>query len=148
MRRRTRLLALLGGVLVLLGGMAVLTPSGVIKAKAFDPNKAPKVQQRILSQAADNALGFRAVSPNASSGPSNYIPGGRSAPSCPTTLGNNVKVNQNCLNITAPNLQGRGQANNETAIAINPLNSNQLIAAENDYIRGDGLCGAQYSRDG
>jgi hypothetical protein len=148
MRRRTRLLALLGGVLVLIGGMAVLTPSSVIRAKAFDPNKAPKVQQRLLSQAADNALGFRAVTPNASSGLSNYIPGGKSAPSCPTTLGDNVKVNQNCLNITAPNLQGRGQAQNETAIAINPLNSKQLIAAENDYIRGDGLCGLQYSRDG
>ena len=30
--------------------------------------------------------------------------------------GNNVKVNQNCLNITDPDLQGRAQAQNETSV--------------------------------
>ena len=39
------------------------------------------------------------------------------AGNCSVRLGNNVKVNQNCLNVTDPDLQGRGQANNETSIA-------------------------------
>ncbi|HEX4661379.1 MAG TPA: hypothetical protein VH307_28625, partial [Streptosporangiaceae bacterium] len=41
---------------------------------------------------------------------------------CPRNFGSSVLVNQNCLNVTDPNLQGRGQAQNETAIAQNPLN--------------------------
>ena len=58
-------------------------------------------------------------------------------------------MNQGCLNITAANLQGRGQAHNETAIAINPRNPNQLIAASNDYTLGDGLAGGiSYSGNG
>ena len=36
---------------------------------------------------------------------------------CPVNRGSNVRVNQNCLNLTDPDLQGRGQAQNETAIA-------------------------------
>ena len=38
---------------------------------------------------------------------------------CPRNFGPNVLVNQNCLNVTDPDLQGRGQAQNETAIAQN-----------------------------
>ena len=41
---------------------------------------------------------------------------------CPRNFGPNVLVNQNCLNVTDPDLQGRGQAQNETAIAQNPFN--------------------------
>jgi hypothetical protein len=62
-------------------------------------------------------------------------------------LGSNVKVNQNCLNITDEDLQGRGQANNETAIAQDPFHPSRLVASDNDYVRGDGTCGASYSRD-
>ena len=40
---------------------------------------------------------------------------------CARGLGNNVKVNQNCLNVTDSDLQGRGQANNETSIAQDPM---------------------------
>jgi hypothetical protein len=39
---------------------------------------------------------------------------------CPSNFGPNVLVNQNCLNLTDQDLQGRGQAQNETAIAQNP----------------------------
>ena len=41
---------------------------------------------------------------------------------CPGNFGSNVLVNQNCLNVTDSDLQGRGQAQNETAIAQNPFN--------------------------
>ena len=67
---------------------------------------------------------------------------------CPRNFGPNVLVNQNCLNVTDPDLQGRGQAQNETAIAQNPLNPRQMVAGFNDYRRGDGTCGAAYSSNG
>src|SRR6516162_838959 len=56
---------------------------------------------------------------------------------CGVTKGGNVKVNQNCLNVSDSNLQGRGQAQNETAIAVDPNNSHHLVAGYNDYRRGD-----------
>ena len=59
-------------------------------------------------------------------------------------FGSNIKVNQNCLNLTDSDLQGRGQANNETSIAqVAP--APHLVASNNDYVRGDGTCGAAYS---
>ncbi len=63
------------------------------------------------------------------------------------SLGSNIKVNQNCLNLTDVTLQGRGQANNETAIAVNPNNANDLVSSNNDYRRGDGNCYGAYSLD-
>lgn len=78
--------------------------------------------------------------------PSNYSPQGSGE--CIRRLGDNVKVNQNCLNISDPDLQGRGQANNETSIAQDPFNWKNIVASNNDYRRGDGTCGASYSTDG
>ena len=75
----------------------------------------------------------------------NYFP---SSGSCSANLGNNVKVNQNCLNLTDANLQGRGQANNEPSISVDPFNSKDLVASDNNYIRGDGTCGAYFSQNG
>jgi hypothetical protein len=68
--------------------------------------------------------------------------------SCKQTIGSNVKVNQNCLNISDSDLQGRGQAQNETAIAQDPMSREHLVASYNDYRRGDGTCGVSYSLDG
>jgi hypothetical protein len=68
--------------------------------------------------------------------------------SCEQKIKSNVKVNQNCLNLSDPNLQGRAQAQNETAIAQDPTNSSDLIAAFNDYRRGDSTCGVAYSTNG
>jgi hypothetical protein len=67
---------------------------------------------------------------------------------CPRSIGPDVLVNQNCLNVTDVDLQGRSQAQNETAIAQNPLNKNEMVAGFNDYRRGDGTCGTAYSSDG
>jgi hypothetical protein len=67
---------------------------------------------------------------------------------CPRNFGTNVLVNQNCLNVTDPDLQGRAQAQNETAIAQNPLNPRQMVAGFNDYRRGDGTCGTAFSGNG
>jgi hypothetical protein len=70
------------------------------------------------------------------------------ADACKETIGSNVKVNQNCVNISDPDLQGRSQAQNETAIAQDPNHADHLVAAYNDYRRGDGTCGVSYSLDG
>ena len=67
---------------------------------------------------------------------------------CPRNLGSNVLVNQNCLNVADTDLQGRGQAQNETAIAQNPFNPRQLVAGFNDYRRGDGTCGTAFTSNG
>src|SRR5262249_14370161 len=75
-----------------------------------------------------------------------YQPSGQAA--CAELRGNNAKVNQNCQNVTDPDLAGRGQAQNETAIAIDPNNKNHVIASQNDYRRGDGNCYGAYSLDG
>jgi hypothetical protein len=66
---------------------------------------------------------------------------------CAVSYGNNVKVNQNCLNVADANLQGRSQAQNETSIAVDPNNPQHLVASYNDYRRGDGNCGTSYSLD-
>jgi hypothetical protein len=67
---------------------------------------------------------------------------------CPSNRVSNVLVNHNCLNVTDPDLQGRGQAENETAIAQNPLNPRQLVGGFNDYRRGDGNCYGAFSGSG
>ncbi|MGI8801695.1 MAG: hypothetical protein ACR2KV_05905 [Solirubrobacteraceae bacterium] len=77
---------------------------------------------------------------------SNYFPTGTGE--CSQLLGSNVKVNQNCLNLTDPDLQGRAQAQNEMSIAQDPSRSTHLVASFNDYRRGDGQCGAAWSVDG
>ncbi len=78
--------------------------------------------------------------------PTAYTPSGDDG--CSERFGPNVKVNQDCLNISDAGLQGRGQAQNETAIAEDPNHPNHIVAAFNDYRRGDGTCGYAYSLDG
>ena len=101
-----------------------------------------KIQQRIMSGFAANELNPTYKAPKTIS----YYP--TSDDGCPQNLGSNVKLNHNCLNISDPNLQGRGQAQNETSIAQDPYNPNHLIGSSNDYRRGDGNCYAYYSLDG
>ncbi len=69
-------------------------------------------------------------------------------PGCDVNLGADIKVNQNCLNLSDPALNGRGQAQNETWVAADPLNPRNVVAGYNDYRRGDGTCGVSYSTTG
>lgn len=78
--------------------------------------------------------------------PASYFPKGSG--DCTVNQTSDIKVNQNCLNLSDPDLQGRGQAENETAIAVDPSSTNRLVAGYNDYRRGDGTCGASWSTDG
>lgn len=151
-------LVALAGLLLFQSGASTGT------ARADDYSRLTKIQRRLLSGLADleinpqsttimnNARQMAAAAVNtpqidaeASRRLRNYFPS--SDGGCPMTIGDNVKVNQNCLNLTDEDLQGRGQANNETSIAQDPNRPNHIVASDNDYIRGDGNCGVSYSLD-
>jgi hypothetical protein len=72
-----------------------------------------KIQQRIMSGFAANELNPTYKAPKTIS----YYP--TSDDGCPQNLGSNVKLNHNCLNISDPALQGRGQA--QQAIPCTPV---------------------------
>jgi len=72
----------------------------------------------------------------------------RGSDGCPNNTSSNIKVNQNCLNLSDRDLQGRAQAQNESFIKVDPNNQNHIVASYNDYRRGDGTCGVSYSLDG
>jgi hypothetical protein len=117
-----------------------------VTVQAFDYSKLNQIQKRILS-------GFAKLESdpddpgNSGTPPNNYSPRPNSN-GCPVNLSSNIKVNQACLNLTDRDLQGRAQANNETAIAQDPLQPNHVVATSNNYLRGDGNCIADYSVDG
>ena len=124
----------------LAGGFASHTPT----ARGFDPTKLTDEQEKILSGFADMEL-FPDRNDTSGSRPTTYTP--RGSGDCTFVNSSNVKVNQNCLNLSDPDLAGRGQAQNETSIAQDPNNPNHVIASYNDYRRGDGNCGASWSTD-
>ena len=147
------------GTLLALALLLVLLPNSNSATAAGSPyDHLNTIQKRLLSgflsyelnpqnvTAGQQAAQRTKLSPAApTSGSSSYFPGPNG---CDQHLGSNVKVNQNCLNLSDSDLQGRGQAENETAIAVDPNHPNHLVAMSNDYIRGDGTCGAHYSLDG
>ena len=124
-------------------GMAI-SQKPQITARGVTYGDFNKIQDRLLDGPADLEL-----NPNsqavAAEQPANYAPRGRD--DCSQNSRGDVKVNQNCENVSDPDLQGRAQAQNETSIASNPNDGNQLIASFNDYRRGDGNCYAAWSTD-
>ena len=133
-------------VVLATAGLAVLAslvtgPS----ARAFDPSKAPEIQERLLDGLASFEFG-KTGDVKSTDKLKNYS--SKKNDGCGLKDANNVKVNQNCLNLTDPDLQGRGQAQNETSIAIDPTQKGRLVASYNDYRRGDGGCYTAYSQDG
>jgi len=109
-------------------------------------SRSPSAWGRLLSGYASYTLGNNAENGSGDQQSARtYFP--RGSDSCPNNQSSNIKVNQNCLNLSDPDLQGRGQAQNEESIKVNPNNTNQLVASYNDYRRGDGTCGVSYSRD-
>lgn len=120
------------------------------QAQGLQARHMPRIQHRILSGGAalvlDGGLDERNSDAAQTTVPRNYYPADTNG--CPIRRDSNVKVNQNCVNLTDADLQGRGQAQNETSIAQDPNNPNNLVASQNDYRRGDGNCYGAYSRDG
>lgn len=122
---------------------AVVQP---IPVAALDYSSLNQIQKRILSGTAQFEL-----DPNGegkgNQQPDSYFPTG-SSNSCPVNLGSNIKVNQNCLNLTDTDLQGRGQAEHSVSIATDPMNTNHVLVSYNDFRRGDSECYASWSVDG
>ena len=110
-------------------GLAALTP----------------IQQRLVSGFARATLEQKTPSVASASRQATSGEHPTSLTGCPDNLGSNVRVNQDCLNQSDPDLQGRGQAQNETSVAQDPNNPSHLIASANDYRRGDGNCYTYYS---
>jgi hypothetical protein len=152
-------LALIGQVLVLGALLLLLTHANSANATGTAFDHLSQIQKRLVSGFlayelnANNATNPVSQSRRLAPAPKrpfsgigfSYFPG---AGACDEHLGNNVKVNQNCLNVSDSNLQGRGQAENETAIAADPNHPDHLVAASNDYLRGDSTCGAHFSSNG
>ena len=103
------------------------------------------IQQRLVSGFARAALEQQPAGPAVRSAAAQQAASFRG---CPRNRGSNIRVNQDCLNQADPDLQGRSQAQNETAIAQDPNDPSHLVATANDYRRGDSSCGTYYSTDG
>src|ERR1043166_9305452 len=103
-------------------------------------------QERLLSGFAAFELGKAGNDGSGSDQqPANYFPKGSG--DCVNNNSSIIKVNQNCLNLSDTDLQGRAQAQHETSLKVNTYNTNQVVASYNDYRRGDGTCGASWSTD-
>jgi hypothetical protein len=129
---------------LLLAGSQFAAATGA-SAKPFGFSKLTPAQKAHVSGLMAVELGGMGLKTAA---PARTSPTVVTPPGCDVNLGSNIKVNQNCLNITDADLQGRGQAQNETYVAADPLNSHNIIAGYNDYRRGDSTCGISYSTDG
>ena len=131
-----------GGLLLAAGQFAAATG---VSAQPFGYNKLTPAQKAHVSGLLSLELGGRGVrtATPARSSLTTVTP-----PPCAVNLGSNIKVNQNCLNVTDSDLLGRGQAQNETYAAVDPLNSRNIVAGYNDYRRGDSTCGVSYSTNG
>ncbi len=138
------LASLVGGFVFFMGTDAIRNTA---EAKSLTYSSLSKIQKRLLDGLLSSELDPAQNQAQARVAVrSNYTP--TSDDGCPQNKGDNVKVNQDCLNITDTSLQGRGQSQNETTIAEDPLNPEHLIAGYNDYRRGDGNCYGAYSSNG
>ncbi len=147
---RRRVTALLGaGALTVAALVTVGAPNA--GAQPFGYQSLNPIQKRHVSGLLAAELGPqtqpRVAAPLAPA-PALTVPQMPGPNGCPARRGSNVKVNQNCLNQSDSDLQGRGQAQNETWAAVDPNNPAHLIASYNDYRRGDGTCGVSYSLNG
>ncbi len=139
----TRRVAVFSAAVLAVPALALV--SGQAPAQALTYEHMNKIQRRILSGAASFALsGEPAAHRSAAARASSFS---RADPACPRGSGGNVKVNQNCVNLSDADLLGRGQSQNETSIAANPRSPRQIVASYNDYRRGDGNCYTAWSGD-
>src|SRR5439155_12939247 len=151
MTRLRTILAVVGSAALAATTLAVLNGSGA-GAAPFNFAHLNKIQQRLVSgllsaelNPDDAAFQSRTAGPRAPRAATRVDTS--TAAACTNRFGSNVKVNQNCLNITDADLQGRAQAQNETWAAADPNNADHIVASYNDYRRGDGTCGVSYSLD-
>src|SRR4051794_13904887 len=152
MHRRRRAGAFAAAGALMIGALATLS-SPTAAGKPFGLQSLNPIQQRHVSGLLASELGPRsarlsAVQPRTASKTKTKVQQSPGMHGCPRQRAGNVKVNQNCLNLTDSDLQGRGQAQNETWVAADPNHPSHLVASYNDYRRGDGTCGVSYSLNG
>ena len=143
MRIRRPLPFLVVGALLL--GASQFAVATVASAQPFGYNKLTPNQKRHVSGLLALELGGAALKTAA---PAKTSSSPVTPPGCDVNLGTNIKVNQNCLNLSDAALSGRGQAQNETWAAADPVNPDNLVAGYNNYRRGDSTCGVSYSTTG
>jgi hypothetical protein len=137
-------------VLALLAGSTMLPAASQAaqpETNRFAPSGVVKVDPDAGASATGRA-GVGAATADAPGGGSVPAPSVSGTSGCNDVEGGNVRVNQECTNQSEAAFLGRGQGQNETAIAVDPKNSRHLLAGQNDYRRGDGGCGADWSYDG
>src|SRR4051794_37898351 len=144
MRWRTVLAAVAAAALTATS-VSVLTGS-TAQAGPFGYNQLNQIQKRLVSGTlAAELTGVSAAARTRAMASAQRV--SATSVACTNRFGTNVKVNQNCQNLTDPDLAGRGQAQNETWAAIDRRNTDHVVASYNDYRRGDGTCGVSYSLD-
>jgi hypothetical protein len=105
-------------------------PSGTVMV---DPVSTPQFE---ASASAGVAATAAAITPSSRTG------------GCFDRSATNVRANQECTTQSAPGFFGRGQSQNETAVAVNPTDPRNVLISQNDYRFGDGRCGVDWSLDG
>ncbi|HKT04879.1 MAG TPA: sialidase family protein [Rugosimonospora sp.] len=146
MTRSRRTLLILSGAALVASSLAVLNGPPA-SAAPFGYAQLNTVQKRLVSGLLAAELNPADAARARAAAQTGTRPAG-TADACASRFGSNVKVNQNCLNLSDTDLQGRSQAQNETWMAADPRNGDHLVASYNDYRRGDGTCGVSYSLDG
>jgi hypothetical protein len=138
------------GVVAVLVGALVTVGSPNATAAAFGYSSLNDIQKRHVSGLLATELGVQPAARSAAPLQSTVAVPQRPGPNgCAARRGgDNVKVNQNCLNTSDSDLQGRGQSQNEPWVAADPNSPTHLIASYNDYRRGDSTCGVSYSLNG
>jgi hypothetical protein len=129
---------------------------GAGAARAMRYDELTPMQKRLLSGFASNEVDLaRGVATTSrASGTPARLPAGRvpfyaptAATGCAYAFGGNVNTDQDCQNVSDPDLQGRGQAQNETYVSEDRFRPGSLLASSNDYRRGDGHCFGYWSLD-
>ncbi len=138
------LTAMVGGALVF--GQGTISPHQAL-ARGLSYSSISPLQKRFLSGLVLSELNSsqNTARPNTATGTTGFSP--TSNAGCAQSQKDAIRINQNCLNITDTDLQGRGQIQTDSVIAEDPLHPGHLIAASNDYRTGDSNCYSAFSRN-
>ncbi|HEY1348317.1 MAG TPA: hypothetical protein VGF67_01670 [Ktedonobacteraceae bacterium] len=138
-------LASLAGGFVLFAGAAGSGSQVLAKGLTY-ASLSPRQRGRLSGLVVSELNASRGAASNSATGRGVFSASGSAG--CSGNRGNNIRVNQNCLNITDTDLQGRGQTQTEPSVAEDPLHPGHLVAGLNDYRSGDSNCSSAFSRDG
>ena len=108
MRRSIGLAAAATALALVALPLSVGSSSNPAHAAGVSYDQLTKIQKRILSGGSALALQDNTASANNSSTNPTYYPRGNGDKGCQDNVSSNIKVNANCLNLSDPDLAGRG----------------------------------------